>query len=168
MSSYHIFLIDSDKSHAQKIKEHLKYYSEYVIDIFTDVIECKKKISTVKPAVIFLDDEIHHENEVVKQDIEFMKQLKDLSPSSEVILFTGEERMHLMPDNIKNGAHDFVVKSETSHIQAESAILSAIRHYRKNAEAKINRVLVKAMIVFVALLTMIATVGYITGALIAH
>src|SRR5438105_3326809 len=108
MPKHHIFLIDSDEKHAQMIKDHLKNYREYVIDIFTDADVCIKQLPVLKPSVIFLDDELKHDPDTVKKDVELMKHLQDLSPNSEVVLFTGEERMHLMPDEIRKGAHDYI------------------------------------------------------------
>lgn len=163
MSTYHIFLVDSDRSHAQKIKSHLKNYSEYIIDVFTDLVECRKKMRLLKPAVVFLDEELKHDEKVVQKDIEFMKELKEISPNTEVVLFTGEERIHLMPESIKNGAHDFILKSEQSHIHAETAILTAIRNYKKNAEAKFEKGMGVAVIVVMVLLVVFAVVGHHLG-----
>jgi DNA-binding NtrC family response regulator len=163
MSTYHIFLVDPDRSHAQRIKDQLRNYSDYIINIFTDARECKNKIKEVKPSVIFFDNEMQKDDETIKKDVEMMKELKELSPSSEIILFTGEERLHLMPGTVKDGTHEYVIKKERSKIHAENAILNAIRNYKQALSNRRGRVILTVLSVFVLMLLVFAFSNYFLG-----
>lgn len=134
--TYHIYILDSDVKHAEKIKDHLKSYEEYKIHLFSKVSECIEQFKIHAPAVVFLDDELKHDTKTVKKHVEIMKELKMASPNTEVVLFTGEEHIEIIAENLQEGALNTITKSQASHLRVENEILQAIRHYKARQESK--------------------------------
>lgn len=141
--AYHIYILDSNLQHAEKIKNHLKSYEEYQIHIFNKISECVEQIKLHAPAVVFLDDELKHDTDTVKKHIEIMKELKAASPKTEFVLFTGEEHVEVLAQNLKEGALNTIVKSHSSHLRVENEILQAIRHYKAQQESNFLMKVVK-------------------------
>src|SRR6478736_546987 len=105
--SYNIFLLDTDVKHANLIKDHLKKYSEYAIHVFTDANACVAQLKALKPAVIFLDAELKHDPATMQIETELLFHLKELAPDSEIVLYSGEEKLELILDKVKQGVHGF-------------------------------------------------------------
>lgn len=145
--SYNIILLDSDAKHANLIKDHLKGYSEYSIHVFTDAASCIAQLKQLKPAVIFLDAELKHDPATMEAEKELLFHLKELRPQAEIVLYSGEEKVELMLDKVKQGAHGFVVKATHTHAKAEMILLSAIRHYKQRKESRFYKALTVLLIV---------------------
>ena len=157
--SYNIFLLDTDDEHAHMIKDHLKKYSEYTIYVFTDPEACIAQLKELKPAVIFLDAELKHDPTTMELETKLLFQLKELSPSSEIVLYSGEAKLELMLDKVKQGIHGFAIKSTDTKAKAEMLLLSAIRHYKKSKEARFYKkltILLAIALIAVVLLGIIA------------
>ncbi|MDF2457326.1 MAG: response regulator [Cytophagaceae bacterium] len=145
--SYNIILLDSDAKHANLIKEHLKGYSEYSIHVFTDAASCIAQLKHLKPAVIFLDAELKHDPAAMEAEKELLFHLKELSPNAEIVLYSGEEKIELMLDKVKQGAHGFALKTTHTHAKAEMLLLSAIRHYKQRKESRFYKALTIVLII---------------------
>jgi DNA-binding NtrC family response regulator len=158
--SYNIILLDTDAQHAQSIKDHLKAYAEYKIHVFTSFALCLEQLNVLKPAVIFLDAELKHDAKTIDTDKAFMAQLKERCPAAEIILYSGEEKLELMSDHVKDGAHGFIFKSTHTHIKAELLLLSAIRKYKLNKELKFYKVLSIAITIALVAALIFAVVAY--------
>ncbi len=139
--TYNIILLDTDAKHANLIKDHLKPYSEYLIHVFTDFSSCIDQIQSLKPAVIFLDAELKHDQKTINKDKKMMIHLKELCPYAEIILYSGEEKLEVMADHVAAGAHGFTLKSTHTHIKAEMLLLSAIRQFKANKSLKLYKTL---------------------------
>ena len=151
--SYNIFLLDTDVKHANLIKDHLKKYSEYAIHVFTDANACVAQLKALKPAVIFLDAELKHDPATMQIETELLFHLKELAPDSEIVLYSGEEKLELILDKVKQGVHGFALKSTNTTVKAEMLLLSAIRHYKQSKETRFYKKL--TILLAIALLAII-------------
>lgn len=161
--AYHIYILDSNLQHAEKIKDHLKSYEDYHIHIFNKVSECIEQFKLHPPAVVFLDDELKHDTKTVKKHIEIMKELKAASPATEVVLFTGEEHVEVLSQNLKEGALNTIVKSHSSHLRVENEILQAIRHYKAAQESKFLGKIVKIVTWSVGIIIIVSLILWKMG-----
>jgi DNA-binding NtrC family response regulator len=158
--NYNIILLDSDASHANLIKEHLKNYSEYTIHVFTNVEACMSQLKELKPAVIFLDAELKHDSQTMREETQIMFRLKVHAPFAEIILYSGEEKLEIMLEQVKKGAHGFALKSTVTKIKAEMLLLSAIRHYKLAKEARLYKKINIALVILVILIVTLAVLAY--------
>jgi len=158
--SYNIILLDSDVQHANLIKDHLKGYSEYTIHIFTDAAACMAQVKTLKPSVIFLDAELKHDPATMEAETELLFQLKELSPASEIVLYSGEEKIELMLDKVKQGAHGFAIKATHTKAKAEMLLLSAIRHYKQSKDARFYKKLSILLVIALIAVVIFGIVAY--------
>ncbi len=158
--SHNIILLDTDARHANMIKDHLSKYNEYSIHIFTDAAAAIAQIKQLKPAVIFLDAELKHDPIHMKEETALLFHLKELSPDSEIVLYSGEEKLELIFDQIKHGVHGFAIKSTNTKAKAEMLLLSAIRHYKKNKEASFYKKLAILLVIALITLVILGIIGY--------
>ncbi len=158
--NYNIVLLDTDFKHANAIKDHLKAYSEYNIHIFTSFEECTIQLAVLKPAVIFLDAELKHDTKTINADKAFMFHLKGLCPNAEIVLYSGEEKLELMSDHVKSGAHGFLFKAIHTHVKAEMLLLSAIRQFKTNKKLRLYQTLIVILFSLIALILLFGVIGY--------
>jgi len=158
--SYNIILLDTDAKHANMIKDHLSKYSEYHIHVFTDAAACIAQLKSLKPSVIFLDAELKHDPAAMKEETELLLHLKELSPDSEIVLYSGEEKLELILDNVKHGVHGFAIKTTNTKAKAEILLLSAIRHYKKSKEASFYKKLTILLTVVLIAVVVLGIVAY--------
>jgi|GEM_PF-200521 len=161
--NYNIILLDTDAKHANAIKDHLKAYSEYSIHVFTNFSECIAQLQMLKPAVIFLDAELNHDKKTINADKELMFHLKELSPNSEIVLYSGEEKLELMSDHVKSGAHGFTIKSTHTHVKAEMLLLSAIRQFKLNKNLRLYKMLTVVFAVTLIAVIIFTIIAYKTN-----
>lgn len=158
--SYNIVLLDTDLQHANLIKDHLKKYSEYAIHVFTDAESCAAQLKELKPAVIFMDAELKHDPKTMQIETELLFHLKELSPHSEIILYSGEAKLELMLDKVRQGVHGFAIKSTNTTAKAEMLLLSAIRHYKQSKEARFYKKLTILLIIALIAVIIFGVVAY--------
>jgi two-component system, OmpR family, response regulator len=158
--SYNIILLDTDAHHAGLIKEHLKRYSEYTIHVFTDAASCMAQLKQLKPSVIFLDAELKHDPATMVEETELLFKLKELSPDSEIVLYSGEEKLELMLDQVRQGIHGFALKSTNTSATAEMLLLSAIRHYKQRKAARFYKILTILLAIALVAIIVLGVLAY--------
>ncbi|MDB5257792.1 MAG: response regulator [Chitinophagaceae bacterium] len=158
--SYNIILLDTDAKHANMIKDHLTKYSEYSIHVFTEAATCIAQLPQLKPSVIFLDAELKHDAVSMQEDTALLFHLKELSPDSEIVLYSGEEKLELILDQVKHGVHGFAIKSTNTKAKAEILLLSAIRHYKKSKEASFYKKLTILLVIVLIAVVIFGIVAY--------
>ncbi|HMS51791.1 MAG TPA: response regulator, partial [Chitinophagales bacterium] len=53
--------------------------------------------------------------ENAKTGLDILKQIKAISPDTAVIMLSGQEDMETALETIRNGAYDYIIKSENSN-----------------------------------------------------
>ena len=84
-NNYKIFLIDDDIKTLIMLKSQIENY-------FLDGIQ-----------------------ENAKTGLDILKQIKAISPDTAVIMLSGQEDMETALETIRNGAYDYIIKSENSN-----------------------------------------------------
>ncbi|MDB5273777.1 MAG: response regulator [Chitinophagaceae bacterium] len=158
--NYNIILLDTDANHANLIKEHLKGYSDYTIHVFTDAEIFISRLKDLNPVVIFLDAELKHDAAAMQSETQLLFRLKELTPDSEIVLFSGEEKLELMLDQVRKGVHGFALKSTYTKAKAEMLLLSAIRHYKQKKDARFYKCLSIGAIAILILVVIFAILAY--------
>ncbi|HNB81430.1 MAG TPA: hypothetical protein PLP14_04980, partial [Chitinophagaceae bacterium] len=54
--------------------------------------------------------------------VEVLKEIRRISPSTQVIMFTGEDNINIALDSMRHGAHDYIIKGETSFNKIENTV----------------------------------------------
>jgi DNA-binding NtrC family response regulator len=99
--------------------------------------------------------------------IDILKEIKAKYPNTEVVMFSGQDKIEVAVNTIKYGAFDYIVKSESAFHRSENVIFNIIKRMKLQNDANLYK---KLTIVFgISFLIMIIVVlilyamGYITN-----
>ena len=106
MNTFTIIIAEDDKWYAELLNYHLSLNPDY-------------SVSHVSNGKMLLD-ELHKKPDVVALDYtlpdmtgdELLKKIKNLSPSTEVVIVSGQEDVSTAVSLLKEGAYDYIVKDE--------------------------------------------------------
>jgi two-component system OmpR family response regulator len=125
---FSVFLVDDDRMFLSTLKETLdtEFKNKLDISIFTSGEECLKNING-KPDMVILDyflNEDGHSNTI--DGIEVLKQIKKTDYRDIlVVMLSGQDKLQIALDSIKNGAYEYVTKSESAFVRIKNIIKNA-------------------------------------------
>ncbi len=155
MAKTTIFIVDDDPMHADMLKDHLSKMSDFQIVAFSTGEDALKNIH-LKPNIVFLD---YYLNSVVKdaQDgLEILQEIKKLSPNTDVVMLSGQDKIDVAVDIMKYGAFDYIVKGESAFYRAEKAVFNIYRYAKLKANASTYKTLSIAFgIAFLAMIVLV-------------
>lgn len=117
----YIFLVDDEPIQNEMLKDYLSERFLYDILVFDNGEDALKKLD-VQPEIVILDYYLNANNPDAKNGIEILKQIKEVSPNTQVIALSGQDKIEVAIDTIKFGAYDYVVKGESAFSRIENVI----------------------------------------------
>jgi len=133
-----IFIVDDDPTQAMMLQDYLSKYSTFDIKVFHSGEECLKNIS-IKPQIVFLDYNFDKVGKDAMNGTEILKEIKAASPETEVVMFSGQDRIEVAVNTMKYGAFDYIVKSESAFHRSENVIFNIIKRMKLQGEAKLYK-----------------------------
>jgi len=133
-----IFIVDDDQTQAMMLQDYLSKYSTFTIHLFYSGEECLKNLS-LEPQVIFLDFNFDQAGKDAMNGIEILKEIKARKPETEVVMFSGQDRIEVAVNTMKHGAFDYIVKSESAFHRSEIAIFNIIKRMKLQGEANLYK-----------------------------
>ncbi len=127
--SFSVFLVDDDKMFLSSLKNTLnsEFKSGLEISTFSNGEECLQHING-KPDIIVLDYLLNDDKH--PQAMDGMKVLKEIKKVDYrdilVIMLSGQDKLQVAIDSIKNGAYEYVAKSESSFVRIRNIIKNAL------------------------------------------
>ena len=115
-------------------------------------MECLKNLS-LDPQIIFLDYNFDMVGKDALDGIDILKEVKKTNPDTEVVMFSGQDKIEVAVNSMKYGAFDYIVKNESAFHRSENVIFNIIKRLKVMQEAKLYKRL--TMLLGVALLAMI-------------
>jgi DNA-binding NtrC family response regulator len=150
-----IFIVDDDPMQASMLQDYLSKYSTFSVHVFNSGEECIKNLS-LDPQVVFLDYNFDQAGKNAMDGIEILKEIKAQKPATEVVMFSGQDKIDVAVNTMKYGAFDYIVKSESAFHRSENVIFNIIKRLKLQGEANLYK---KLTITFgIALLVMIILV----------
>ncbi|MBS1764782.1 MAG: response regulator [Bacteroidetes bacterium] len=153
-----IFIVDDDPMQLSMLKDHLSAMANFDINTFSTGEECLAQIGKA-PDIVFLDYNLNSKNSNAMDGLDVLQEIKSKSPSSEVIMLSGQDKIEVAVDTMKYGAYDYIVKGESAFYRAEKAIFNLYRLTKLKRNAGMYRTLTIAF--GAALLVMIILVIYL-------
>ena len=133
-----IFIVDDDPMQAMMLQDYLSKYSTFNIHIFNSGEECVKNMN-LQPQIIFLDYNFDKVGSDAMDGIEALKEIKAIQPTTEVVMFSGQDKIEVAVNTIKYGAFDYIVKSESAFHRSENVIFNIIKRMKLQHEAKLYK-----------------------------
>ena len=147
-----IFIVDDDPTQAMMLQDYLSKYPSFTIHVFGSGEECLKNLS-LNPQIIFLDYNFDMVGKDALDGIDILKEVKKTHPDTEVVMFSGQDKIEVAVNSMKYGAFDYIVKNESAFHRSENVIFNIIKRLKVMQEAKLYKRL--TMLLGVALLAMI-------------
>jgi DNA-binding NtrC family response regulator len=157
-----IFIVDDDPMQASMLEDYLSKYSTFVIKVFNSGEECLKNIS-LKPQVVFLDYNFDKIGKDAMNGTEILKEIKAVQPETEVVMFSGQDKIEVAVNSMKYGAFDYIVKSESAFHRSENVIFNIIKRMKLQGEAKLYKRLTLIFAIAFVLVIVAVIVLYKTG-----
>ena len=130
-----IFIVDDDAMQGMMLQDYLSKYSTFTIHIFSSGEECIKNLS-LNPQIIFLDFNFDKVGKNAMNGVDILKEIKSQKPDTEVVMFSGQDKIEVAVNTMKYGAFDYIVKSESAFHRSENVIFNIIRRMKLQREAK--------------------------------
>jgi len=114
-----VFIIEDDPMQMQMMKDHLS--SKYVLEIheFLTGEEALKNMH-LKPEVVVLDYHLDTNGQFEENGVVILQKLLKISPLTQVIMLSGQDKISVSVECMKNGAYDYVVKGESAFARIEN------------------------------------------------
>lgn len=149
----YLFLVDDEPIQNEMLKDYLIERFLYEIVVFDNGEEALKKMH-LHPEILVLDYYLNANNPNAKNGIEILKQIKEISPSTQVIALSGQDKIEVAIDTIKFGAYDYVVKGESAFSRIENIInnLSELHKMRTINKAQRNTITFLSIVIVLIIL----------------
>ncbi len=153
--SYSIFLVDDDKMFLSSLKNTLnqQFRSGVEVSTFSNGEECLKNIEA-NPDIVVLDYYLNDDQNPHAMDgMEVLKKIKETSGDSMVIMLSGQDKLQVALDSIKNGAYEYIAKSESAFVRIQNLVKNSIKNIKEARENKIYQKwnVIMAVTVFIVL-----------------
>jgi two-component system, OmpR family, response regulator len=150
-----LFIVDDDPMQAMMLQDYLSKYSTFDIHVYNSGEECLKNIS-MNPQIVFLDYNFDKAGKDAMDGLDILKEIKAMSPLTEVVMISGQDKIEVAVNTMKYGAFDYIVKSESAFHRSENVIFNIIKRMKLQGEARLYKRL--TLTFGVALLFMIIAV----------
>lgn len=157
-----IFIVDDDPMQASMLQDYLSKYSTITIHVFNSGEECIKNLS-LKPQIIFLDYNFDLAGKDAMDGVEILKEIKRASPDTEVVMFSGQDKIEVAVNSMKYGAFDYIVKNESAFHRSENVIFNIIKRLKLMGEARLYKRLTLLLGIALGSLIVIIIILYNAG-----
>lgn len=159
-----IFIVDDDPAQAMMLQDYLGKYSTFSFHVFNSGEECMKNLH-LNPQIIFLDYNFDLAGKDAMDGIDILKEIKKVTPDTEVVMFSGQDKIEVAVNTMKYGAFDYIVKNESAFHRSENVIFNIIKRLKFAQEAKLYKRLTTLLLITLVsvftILILLYRAGYI-------
>ena len=133
---YSVFLVDDDKMFLTSLKNSLlqQFGKSLKVSEFATGEECIDKIDD-HPDIVILDYYLNDgEHPGAMDGIKVMREIKSISKDIIVIILSGQDKLQVAIDSVKNGAYEYIAKSESAFIRIQNTIKNAMENVKAARE----------------------------------
>jgi two-component system OmpR family response regulator len=150
--SQYVFLVDDEPIQNEMLKDHISARFDYQLKTYSSGEDAIKDMD-MKPAIVVLDFHLNTNIPNAQNGVDVLKKIKELSPDTEVIMLSGQDKIDVAIDSMKHGAYDYVIKGETAFSRLENILNNIIElHSLKSANnsyKKVNTMLAVAVAIVI-------------------
>jgi len=117
----YVFLIDDEPIQNEMLKDFLSERFVYDFKTFENGEDAMQNMQ-LKPEIAILDFHLNAHNPSAKNGVDILKEMKDASPETQIIMLSGQDKIDVAIDTMKYGAYDYVVKGESGFTRIENII----------------------------------------------
>jgi DNA-binding NtrC family response regulator len=131
-SEQYIFLVDDEPIQNEMLKDHISGLFQYKIKTYESGEDAVKDMA-LNPAIMVLDFHLNSHLPNAENGVEVLKRIKEMSPATQVIMLSGQDKIEVAVDSMKFGAYDYVIKGETAFTRIEN-VLNKINERQNHIE----------------------------------
>lgn len=120
----YVFLVDDEPIQNEMLKDFLSERYTYELKVFESGEEALANMH-LHPEIVILDFHLNAHLENAKNGVEVLKEIKEISPETQVIMLSGQDKIDVAVDTMKYGAFDYIVKGESAFSRIENVINNA-------------------------------------------
>jgi DNA-binding NtrC family response regulator len=140
-SEHYVFLVDDEPIQNEMLKDHISARYQYKLKTYDNGEDAIRDMN-LSPAIVVLDFHLNSHLPNAQNGVEVLKKIKELSPNTEVIMLSGQDKLDVAVDSMKHGAYDYVIKGETAFSRMENILDNLIElHSLKDANKTYKRVI---------------------------
>ncbi|MGZ4034906.1 MAG: response regulator [Bacteroidia bacterium] len=123
-----ISIVDDDEMFLTSLKHFLqqKFRSPINIKLFHTGEEFLKDLSEQKSDIVILDYILNNSRPYAMDGYAVLQKIKQLNPEMTVIMLSGQNRIEVAIQSIKDGAYDYIVKNDTVFLKIQTVLKNAI------------------------------------------
>ncbi len=162
-----IFLVDDDNMQLQMMKDYLDERFEMKLYQYATGEEALANMH-LNPEIVILDYHLMSVNKTAENGVEILKKMKNACPTAAVIMLSGQDKISVAVECMKNGAYDYVVKSESAFMRLENIFNNIGEHMKTMHQLKIYKLGFRILIGAIVLIAILAFVAVKMGWASAH
>ncbi len=140
-SSQYIFLVDDEPIQNEMLKDHIGSIFQYQLKTYENGEDAIKDLG-LNPSIVVLDFHLNSHLPDAQNGVEVLKRIKEISPHTEVIMLSGQDKIEVAIDSMKYGAYDYVIKGETAFSRIQNILDNIIElHSLKDANNSYKKVI---------------------------
>lgn len=116
-----VFVVDDNPLQLEMIKDHFKNKTHLDIHSLSTGEECLNRLEE-NPEIIVLDYQLDNVNRDAANGLEILKEIKNRKPETDVVMLSGQERIEVAVNSMREGAFDYVIKNESAFLRLEYVI----------------------------------------------
>lgn len=116
-----LFVVEDNEMYLMALSYYLRRFSSFTLHCFRSGEECLQNLS-LNPDVVVLDYNLDEQNPGAMNGPDTLKKIKQLSPSTEVILLSGQFNLSNALETLKNGAFTYIQKNNASFASLQKTI----------------------------------------------
>jgi two-component system, OmpR family, response regulator len=160
-----VFIVDDEPMHAQMMEDHLHTkYPQFQIYKFSTGEECNDNMDK-NPTTIVLDYHLDAVNKNARSGLETLTHIKKKYDHIDVIMISGQDKIDVAVECMREGAFDYVVKGQTAFVRTEQAFEKLFKHRKVVHELakykNLNRILTYSIVGIIALAAIFWATGII-------
>ncbi len=118
-----IYIVDDEPLQLELLKDHLSSkMAGYEILTFDTGEAALAAFNNHKPTIVFLDYNLDSKVKGAMDGLKVLEQIKKLSPKTEVVMISGQNRIEVADQALKLGAFNYISKGDGALNKAESSM----------------------------------------------
>lgn len=162
-----VFLVDDDEMQTQMLKDHMTDKLGVDITTFSTGEGMLERLGEA-PDVIVLDYHLNTVNKSAKNGVDILKEIKQRSPETEVVMLSGQDKIDVAVDTMKYGAFDYVIKGDTAFVRTEKIAMNIFKNYRLQENLASYKKATRFLVIGIVLIVIVAVVFSAMGMLKFH
>lgn len=136
-----VCVVDDDDLFLKSLKHYLqeKWQSKIKINTFHSGEEFLRYAPKHKTDIVILDYVLNSFYPFAMNGLSVLQKIKQESPEMKVIILSGQDKMEIALDSLKNGAFDYVIKNNLTFLKIQTSIRNAIESISKNKQMQMDK-----------------------------